>query len=132
MRIRNRRTDEMSNGRTHCSLDLSELSMLYGERGLRTLLAVALDEFDCQRVLFDSALRDRQWMRAAHALHRLTGTAAFFVHDEHMLDPLNCAERALRLADASLIELATPRAKTTLAELRGALVEELANLRETD
>lgn len=109
------------------SFDLSELSALYGEAGLRTLLAVALDEFDCQRLTFDGAFRYGQWAQSAHALHRLAGTAAFFVRDERVLEPLSRAERALRLADASLIALTEPDARSVLASLRAAFVDELAH-----
>ncbi|RDU96955.1 hypothetical protein [Trinickia dinghuensis] len=120
----NRRAREMRGAQDACSFDLSELATLYGEAGLQTLLAVALDEFDCQHFAFDDAFHEAQWARAAHALHRLAGTAAFFVGDERMLEPLNRAERALRLADASLIGLAVPGARSTLAALRVAFVDE--------
>lgn len=112
--------------------DLSELSALYGAAGLRTLLAVALDEFDCQRLAFDGAFQYGQWAPAAHALHRLAGTAAFFVRDERMLEPLSRAERALRLADASLIGLTIPGVRTELALLRAAFVNELAHMKEME
>lgn len=123
--------NDMHQAHEPCSFDLSELSALYGKQGLRTLLGVALDEFDCQRLAFDGAFRAGQWLGAAQALHRLTGTAAFFVRDDPMLEPLSRAERALRLADASLIELAMPAARLTLAALRAAFVEECAKLRQS-
>jgi hypothetical protein len=107
-----------------CSLDLTELAALYGEAGLRTLLAVALDEFDCQRLALNGACEHGHWEVAAEALHRLTGTAAFFVADESALEPLSCAERALRLGDSSLIGLTMPAARSTLAALRFALAGE--------
>lgn len=115
-----------------CVFDLSELSALYGAAGLRTLLAVALDEFDCQRLAFDGAFQYGQWAPAAHALHRLAGTAAFFVRDERMLEPLSRAERALRLADASLIGLTVPGVRTALTLLRAAFVNELAHMKEVE
>lgn len=124
MPTQNPRLGEMREASGACSFDLSELSALYGERELRTLLAVALDEFDCQHHAFDRAMGDGQWDRAAHALHRLAGTAAFFVRDERILEPLNRAERALRLADASLIGLAVPGARATLCMLRAAFADE--------
>ena len=133
MPIQNRRADEAQDAqdaRKPCSFDLSELSALYGEVGLRTLLAVALDEFDCQHLAFDSAFRGGQWARAAHALHRLAGTAAFFVHDERVLEPLSLAERALRLDDAPLIGRTVPGARSVLAALRAAFADELAHPQE--
>lgn len=130
MPMQNRRVDEMGEAHEPCSFDLSELSALYGEQGLRTLLGVALDEFDCQRLAFDGAFDVGQWARAAHALHRLAGTAAFFVRDDRTLEPLNRAERALRLADASLIGLAVPGARSMLAMLRVAFVDECAKSHE--
>ncbi|WP_206952694.1 hypothetical protein [Trinickia acidisoli] len=130
MPTQNRREAEMREAHGACSFDLSELSMLYGEQGLRTLLGVALDEFDCQHLVFDVAHVRRQWARAAQAMHRLTGTAAFFVRDEWTLEPLNRAERALRLADAALIDRAVPRARAALAALRIAFADELAKLRD--
>jgi hypothetical protein len=113
-----------------CSFDLSELSSLYGAAGVRTLLAVALDEFDCQRLAFEGACQYGQWAPAAHALHRLAGTAAFFVREERMLEPLSRAERALRLADAPLIGLTVPAARDVLALLRAAFVDELAHTKD--
>ncbi|MGN6667421.1 MAG: hypothetical protein ACTHKH_10725 [Trinickia sp.] len=130
MPTQNPRMDDTRDAREPCAFDLSELSALYGAQGLRTLLGVALDEFDCQRLAFDSALQTGQWMRAAHALHRLAGTVAFFLRDDRTLEPLNRAERALRLTDASLIGLAVPRARSMLAALRIAFVEEGARSRE--
>ncbi len=112
------------------AFDLSELLAVYGESSLRTLLAVALDEFDCQYLVFEGAFERRQWARAAEAMHRLTGTAAFFVSEERPLEPLGFAERALRLADVSLVERAVPNAQATLAVLRAAFVDELAKTRE--
>lgn len=130
MPTQNRRVGEMSEAHDEpCSFELSELSALYGEQGLRTLLAVALDEFDCQCLAFESAFDAGQWVRAAHALHRLAGTAAFFVHDDRALEPLNLAESALRLADASLIGLAVPAARSMLMALRVAFVDEGAKSR---
>ncbi|PMS20446.1 hypothetical protein C0Z18_10935 [Trinickia dabaoshanensis] len=125
-----RRSSDMRDTHEGCSFDLSELSMLYGAAGLRTLLAVALDEFDCQHLAMDGALGSARWPRAAQALHRLTGTAAFFVSDERMLDPLSHAERALRLGDASLIDLTIPAARAALAAIRLALTGELSKSRE--
>lgn len=130
MSTANRRTGEMRETQERCSLDLSELSALYGEAGLRTLLAVALDEFDCQRLILDGALERGHWEAAGEALHRLTGTAAFFVGDECTLEPLSCAERALRLGDSSLIGLAMPAACSTLAALRLALTDECSKANE--
>lgn len=112
------------------SFDLSELSELYGAAGLCTLLAVALDEFDCQRLAFDGAFQSGQWTAAAQALHRLAGTAAFFVRDERLLEPLSRAERSLRLADAPLIGLTVPDACFALASLRAAFVDELARMNQ--
>lgn len=126
MPMQNPHLREMRETHLMCSFELSELSTLYGEEGLRTLLAVALDEFDCQLIAFDGACREKQWVRAAHALHRLTGTAAFFVRDEGVLEPLNHAEGALRLADASLIGLALPVARSTLGVFRAVFVDECA------
>ncbi|MGG1944090.1 hypothetical protein AB1286_04685 [Trinickia sp. NRRL B-1857] len=126
----NRRVGEMRETHEQCPLDLSELAALYGEAGLRTLLAVALDEFDCQRLALDGALEHEQWEPAAQALHRLTGTAAFFVSDECALEPLSCAERALRLGDPSLIGLAMPAACSTLVALRRALIDERSKAHE--
>lgn len=116
--------------RARSTLDLSELHALYGEEGLRALLAVALDEFDRQSLVFDAARARGQCMLAAEALHRLTGTAAFFVGDEQPLEPLTRAERALRLGDTSLAARTVPAARATLAALRAALVEEAAKLRK--
>jgi hypothetical protein len=124
MPMSNRRVSETRESYEVCSFDLSELSMLYGDAGLRTLLAVALDEFDCQCLALDTALGSGQWTPAAQALHRLTGTAAFFVSDDGTLEPLSRAERALRLGDASLIGLALPAARSTLVALRLAFVRE--------
>lgn len=129
MPMQNRRlgeTCEAQRAGEPSSFDLSELATLYGEAGLRTLLAVALDEFDCQRLAFDGAFQDGQWAQAAHALHRLAGTAAFFVRDERVLEPLSRAERALRLADAPLIALTVPEARSELGSLRAAFIGELA------
>ena len=106
--------------------DLSELLALYGESDLRTLLAVALAEFDCQRLVFDVALERRQWANAAEAMHRLTGTAAFFASDERPLEALATVECALRLANVALAERVVPQARATLATLRAAFVDELA------
>ena len=130
MPTQNRHVNDIHEAREPCAFDLSELSALYGEQGLRTLLSVALDEFDYQRVAFDNAFDAGQWARAAHALHRLTGTAAFFVRDDRTLEPLNRAERALRLADASLIALAVPGARSMLAALRLSFVDEGARSHE--
>ena len=129
MPMLNRRPREMRDAQDACSFDLSELVALYGEEGLQTLLAVALDEFDCQHLAFLEAFHDGQWARAAHALHRLAGTAAFFVREARMLEPLNRAECALRLADAPLIGLAAPRAVATLAALRATFVDECVKAR---
>lgn len=129
MPMQNRRlgeTCEAQRAGEPSSFDLSELATLYGEAGLRTLLAVALDEFDCQRLAFDGAFQHGQWAQAAHALHRLAGTAAFFVRDERVLEPLSRAERALRLADAPLIALTVPEARSELGSLRAAFMGELA------
>lgn len=134
MSMQNRRAAETREAQQACEpskFDLSELSALYGEAGLRTLLAVALDEFDCQRLAFDGAFQYGQWERAAHALHRLAGTAAFFVRDERVLEPLCRAERALRLADAPLIALTVPDARSVLASLGAAFIDELAQMRGT-
>lgn len=134
MPMQNRRAGETRDAQGACepsAFDLSELSALYGEVGLRTLLAVALDEFDCQRLAFDGAFHYGQWERAAHALHRLAGTAAFFVRDERALEPLSRAERALRLADAPLIARTVLDALSVLASLRAAFIGELAQMRGT-
>jgi hypothetical protein len=112
------------------AFDLSELLAVYGENSLRTLLAVALAEFDGQHVAFERALERRQWARAAEAVHRLNGTAAFFSSDAQSLAPLGLAERALRLADVSLVERTVPNARATLAALGAAFVVELAKRRE--
>ncbi len=98
---------------------------------MSTLLAVALDEFDCQRLAFDNAFQCAKWAPAAHALHRLAGTAAFFVREERMLEPLNRAERALRLADAPLIGHTIPAARSALVVLRAAFAHELAHTKKT-
>lgn len=107
-------------------LDLSELRELYGEDGLQTLLAVALDELDCQRALFDTAFQQGQLLHAAEALHRLTGTAAFFARDERSLDPLYRAERALRLSDVGLAKRTLASARAALAALSATFLDELA------
>lgn len=121
-----RREAEFSDVHAPWSFDLSELRALYGKDGLRTLLAVARDEFECQRAALDTALARCQWEPAAQALHRLTGTAAFFIREEAMLEPLGYAERALRLADEYLAARAIVRAQATLATLGEAFVEALA------
>ncbi|MGN6649317.1 hypothetical protein [Trinickia sp.] len=130
MPIQNRSAGETHEAHEPRVFDLSELSELYGAAGLRTLLAVALDEFDGQRLAFDRAFQSGQWRAAAQALHRLAGTAAFFVRDECVLGPLNRAERALRLADAPLIRLTVPGACSVLALLRTAFVDELADIKK--
>lgn len=106
------------------TLDLSELREVYGERDLRMLLNVALDEFDCQHLLFEAAFDTKQWNPAAHALHRLTGTIAFFVGDEQALEPLSCLERALRLHQAALVQRAAGPARATLVAFRAAFAAE--------
>lgn len=126
MPTRDRRESDISDGvQTVCQFELSELRELYGEDGLSTLLMVALDEFECQRLALDAALARGQWEPAAQALHRLTGTAAFFVRDERMLEPLGYAERALRLADPSLTARAIVRARSVLSALGTAFVDAL-------
>ncbi len=120
-----READPSADIRAACQFELSELRELYGEDGLRTLLMVAFDEFECQRLALDTALARGQWDPAAQALHRLTGTAAFFVRDERMLEPLGCAERALRLADPSLTARAITRARSVLSALGTAFVDAL-------
>jgi HPt (histidine-containing phosphotransfer) domain-containing protein len=125
MPTRGRREADLSEAHAPGSFDLSELRTLYGEDGLRTLLAVALDEFESQRIALGAALARRQWEPAAQALHRLTGTAAFFLRDEAMLEPLGYAERALRLADEFLAERAVARAEATLAALGEAFAQAL-------
>lgn len=126
MPTRDRLEADLSDAHVPWSFDLSELRALYGEDGLRTLLAVALDEFECQRIALDAALVRRQWEPAAQALHRLTGTAAFFIREEATLEPLGYAERALRLADECLTARAIVRAQATLATLGEAFAEALA------
>ncbi|CAB3650153.1 hypothetical protein [Trinickia soli] len=106
------------------TLDLSELREVYGERDLRMLLNIALDEFDCQRLLFEAAFERKQWNPAAHALHRLTGTVAFFVGDERALEPLSRLERALRLHQVALAERAAGQARATLVAFRAAFAAE--------
>ncbi|HEX7682889.1 MAG TPA: hypothetical protein VF446_05030 [Trinickia sp.] len=126
MPTRDRRESDISDDvQTVCQFELSELRELYGEDGLSTLLMVALDEFECQRLALDAALARGQWEPAAQALHRLTGTAAFFVRDERMLEPLGYAERALRLADPSLTARAIVRARSVLSALGTAFVDAL-------
>jgi hypothetical protein len=131
MPTRDRREADTSEAGTPWPFDLSELRELYGEDGLRALLAVALDEFECQRLIFDTALARGQWEPAAQALHRLTGTAAFFIRDEGMLERLGYAERALRLADAALAARAIVRVRSMLAALKAAFVEALGKPAET-
>lgn len=124
MSIQNRRADEVAEG---AMFDLSELRELYGESDLHMLLAVALDEFDCQRLLFDAAFGERRWEPAAQALHRLAGTVAFFTGDERALEPLSCLERALRLRQAALVERAAVAARAMLVACRTAFVDALRN-----
>lgn len=130
MPMQDRREAEASEARAPWRFDLSELRALYGEDGLRTLLAVALNEFECQRLAFDTALAREQWEPAAQALHRLSGTAAFFIRDEGVLEPLGYAERALRLADAPLAAQAIAGARSMLAALKAAFVEAAAGPKE--
>lgn len=111
------------------ALNLSELRALYGEGDFRLLLTVALDEFDCQRLAFDAAFERKQWMPAAEALHRLTGTVAFFIGDERALDPLCRLERGLRRGDAIQAERAIAQARAALVAFRAALAAEPANAR---
>ncbi len=110
-------------------LDLSELRALYGESDLRLLLTVALDEFDCQQLAFNAAFERKEWAPAAEALHRLTGTVAFFTGDERALDPLSRLERGLRRGDAVQAARAIARARAMLVAFRAALAAEPANAR---
>ena len=127
MPTRDPREADTPEARARWTFDLSELRALYGDDGLRTLLAVALTEFECQRLAFDAALARGQSELAAQALHRLAGTAAFFIRDEGMLEPLGYAERALRLADAVLAARAIGRARSMLATFEAAFAQALGN-----
>lgn len=111
------------------ALDLVELRALYGESDLRLLLTVALDEFDCQQLAFDAAFERKRWAPAAEALHRLTGTVAFFTGDERALDPLFRLERGLRRGDAIEAARSIARARSALVAFRAALAAEPANAR---
>ena len=110
------------------AFDLSELQALYSPADLRTLLTVALDEFDCQHLLFAAAFEQTQWQRAAEALHRLAGTVAFFVNDGGALEPLCQLERVLRRGDAVQASRAVGQAREALAVFRAAFTEQLVNL----
>jgi len=129
MRKQARRGSELPETAAQWALDLSELRSLYGDSDLRLLLTVALDEFDCQQLAFDAAFERKQWAPAAEALHRLTGTVAFFIGDERALDPLFRLERGLRRGDAIEAARAIARARAALVAFRAALAAEPANAR---
>jgi hypothetical protein len=128
METQDRRADEPNDVNALIAFDLSELRALYGEADLRTLLTVALDEFDCQLFLFDAAFDRAQWQRAAQALHRLAGTVAFFVNDALPLEPLCALESILRGGDAMQACGAVGRARAALAAFRAAFSAQLANM----
>ena len=122
------RTDEPHQASAVVGFDLSELQPLYEPADLRTLLTVALDEFDCQHLLFDAAFERTQWQRAAQALHRLAGTVAFFVNDGAALEPLCRLERILRSGDAVRASRDVGHTRKALAAFRAAFTEQLANV----
>jgi hypothetical protein len=123
-----RRADEPNQDSALAALDLSELRAVYGEADLRTLLKVALDEFDCQHLVFDAAFEQRQWQRAAQALHRLAGTVAFFINDACGLEPLCHLERVLRRNDARQAARALGQARAVLAAFRAAFMDQLTSV----
>lgn len=110
------------------AFDLSELRALYDPADLHTLLTVALDEFDCQNLVFDAAFEQMRWERAAQALHRLAGTVAFFVNDPVALEPLGRLERVLRRGDAVRASRAVGQARAALTTFRAAFTEQVANV----
>jgi hypothetical protein len=122
------RADEPHQASAVVAFDLSELQALYEPADLHTLLTVALDEFDCQHLLFDAAFEQAQWQRAAEALHRLAGTVAFFVSDAAALEPLCQLERAMRGGDAVRASRTVGQAREALAAFRAAFTEQLAGI----
>lgn len=128
MSTQDRHGGEPNHASALLAFDLSELQALYDPADLRTLLTVALDEFDCQSLVFDAAFEQAQWERAAQALHRLAGTVAFFVNDPVALEPLGGLERVLRRGDAVRALHAVGQARTALTTFRAAFTEQLANV----
>jgi hypothetical protein len=122
------RADERHQAGALVAFEFSELQALYEPADLRTLLTVALDEFDCQHLLFDAAFERAQWQAAAEALHRLAGTVAFFVSDAAALEPLCQLERVLRGRNAVRASRAVGQVREALAAFRAAFTEQLANI----
>jgi hypothetical protein len=128
MSTQDRRVGESDQASALLAFDLSELRALYEPADLHTLLTVALDEFDCQALVFDAAFEQTRWERAAQALHRLAGTVAFFVNDPVALEPLGRLERVLRCRDAVRASHAVGRARAALTTFRAAFAEQLVNV----
>ena len=107
--------------------DLSELRTLYEPADLRGLIVRALAQLDGLQRELDAHLAAGAHVDAAHALHRMTGTASFFCGDDGALAALHRAQDALKSSDPALIRAALPQARRVLAALAAALASELAS-----
>jgi hypothetical protein len=108
--------------------DLSELRTLYGPAEFRTLTSRALAQLECLQREFDSHLAVGENVKAAHALHRMAGTASFFCGDECALAALHHAQSALKSSDPAFVPAALPRVRRVIAALARRLAAELASL----
>jgi hypothetical protein len=107
--------------------NLSELRTLYGPAEFRALIARALAQLECLQREFDMHLAVGEKMKAAHALHRMTGTASFFCGDECALTALHRAQSALKSSDPAFVRAALPQARRVVAALAHRLAAELAS-----
>lgn len=108
--------------------DLSELRMLYRPAEFRMLISRALDQLECLQREFDTCLAAGENVKAAHALHRMAGTASFFCGDECALAALHHAQSALKLSDPAFVPVVLPQARRVIATLARRLAAELASM----
>ncbi|CAN7418903.1 hypothetical protein LJR230_002567 [Trinickia sp. LjRoot230] len=114
------------------ALALTELEVIYEASALRELIARALLQLEQDEAEFETRIAAGACCEAAHTLHRIKGTAAFFCGDEPMLDTLHRAECALRLNPpcAELVVATLPQARRMLAALIRALQRKRTELPE--